>query len=86
MFGTIIPLVVGTVVSTSSGIAFDALTKLVTPPGVKALTGFGIKAGSAIVGAVVAAKISAFAVKQTENIVEIVRNSAEEIEAPVTES
>lgn len=85
MFAALLPAIVGTLVSTSSGIAIDSLTKLVTPPTIKALTGFGIKAGSAIVGGIVSMKISEFAVKRTEEIIEIV-NKVPEVEAAPEEA
>ena len=80
MLASLLPAIVGTLVSTSSGIAIEAVAKLMTPTTVKAITGFGIKAGTAVVGGIVSLKISEFAVKRTEEIIEIV-NKVPELES-----
>lgn len=72
MFATLIPLLVSTVVSTSAGIALDSIAKLLTPPNVRAITGFGIKAGSVILGAIVSTKLADYAAKNTQEIIDVV--------------
>lgn len=77
----IIPMIVGTVVNMSVGVAVEATTKLVTPAGVRAVSGFLLKGASLIVGGVIANKVAQIAVDNTEAVIEIVQKDPAAVEA-----
>lgn len=75
----LIPMVIGMVVSTSTSVAFEAATKLVTPAGVKAVSGFLIKGASFVVGGIISGKIAQLAVENTEAVLETVKKTHAEV-------
>lgn len=76
----VIPMVVGMVVSTSVSVAFEAATKIATPAGVKAVSGFLIKGASFVIGGIISSKIASLAVENTEAILETVKNTPAAVE------
>lgn len=76
----LIPMVIETVVSASTSVAVGSLTKLVTPPGIRAFTGYLIKGASFVGAGIISAKIAEYAVKNTEAVLDIV-NAPDEIAA-----
>lgn len=85
MLTALIAPVTGLLVSASTGIAIDNAVKIITPPTVKALTGFAIKVGTTIAAGVIASKIGTYVTDTVESIVEQVSPEAE-VETPDSEN
>jgi hypothetical protein len=64
-----IPTVLGIVVTTSASIAFDGVAKQLVPTDLKAIPAFGIKVGVAIVGGLLAAKLSQIVMDNVESVI-----------------
>jgi hypothetical protein len=84
MLTALAPLVLQTIVSTSAGVAIDSAVKMIVPIGIKALPAFGIKVGTAIATAYVAAKVGKIVETNVKEIVAIV-NAPDAEEVPSTE-
>ena len=81
MLSNMVAPVVGIVVSTSAGIAFDGIAKQLVPTDLKALPAFGIKIGVAVVGGLLAGKLADIVVKNVESVVNTARTHPESEEA-----
>ncbi len=85
MLTALIAPVTGLIVSASAGVAIESAVKIITPPTVKALTGFGIKVGTTIVAGIVASKLASYVTENVESIVAQVKSEAE-VTTPDTEN
>lgn len=82
-------MIVEGIVSLSTKVAVDGIVKIATPAGVRAVNGFAIKAGAFLIGTFFASKLSAIAVKNTEDLVAIVKatpQSITDVEPPQADS
>lgn len=79
MSAALVPMLVESVVKLSTKVAVDGLVKIVTPPGVKAVSNFLIKGASLLIGGIVAHKLSAIVVKSVEGISATVKTMPEVI-------
>ena len=85
MLTALIAPVTGLIVSASAGVAIESTVKIITPPTVKALTGFGIKVGTTIFAGIIANKLASYVTDTVESIVEQVKPEAE-VETPDSEN
>lgn len=78
MLTALIAPVTSLLVSASTSVAIDNAVKIITPPNVKAVTSFGIKVGTIIIGGIIAGKIADYTVKNVEAVIETVKNTGVE--------
>lgn len=76
---------VGIIVSFSANIAFEGIAKQILPTDLKALPSFGIKLGSAIVGAFIAERITKLVTENVSSVVETLLPEESETDPPAKE-
>lgn len=69
--------VLGLVVTTSASIAFEGLAKQLVPSDLKAIPGFGVKIGVAVVGGILAGKLAQIVIDNAQSVVDTVTNATE---------
>lgn len=80
MLAQLVSPVVGIVIQTSAGIAFDGIAKQLFPTDLKALPAFGIKIGVAVVGGLIAGKIADYVADNLASVIDTVSSKPAENE------
>lgn len=79
MFIPLIAPLAGVIATTAVGVAIEGAAKIVIPPAASAITAFGIKAGTSIVGFVAGVAVSRIVKRNIDSVVKTVTETTTEI-------